>query len=93
MVKLCHMTSQDRSLPTWWIKIWIALGCVAFAMFIGIPFFLSRNIKQEFDRYQACVEHRRADCQPSMIWLLSDWKFATSTSSGAATSTPASVLP
>lgn len=40
---------------------------------------MSRNVALEYQRFQACSERRRADCKPSLIWLLSDWKAPTST--------------
>ena len=71
---------SESSLPTWWINLWIVIGCFAFVLFFGVPVFMSRNLALEYQRFQDCRDHRRADCKPSMVWLLSDWKMSTSTS-------------
>lgn len=71
---------SERSLPTWWINLWIVIGCFAFVLFFGVPVLMSRNLALEYQRFQDCSERRRADCKPSLIWLLSDWKIPTGTS-------------
>jgi hypothetical protein len=67
------MPSSPAPLPTWWLRLWIAIGIFAFALIIIIPAFIFTTFTSERHRFQACEKKERADCRSSMIWYFAGW--------------------
>ena len=66
-------SSPAASLPTWWLRLWIAIGIFAFALIIIIPAFIFTTFTSERHRFQACEKKEQTDCRPSMIWYFAGW--------------------
>lgn len=93
-------SSSAAPLPTWWLRLWIAIGVIVLALIIMIPAVIFTTFTGERHRFDACEKHLRTDCKPSMIWLFSGWVKpasdllgSTSTSTTATTIVPAVVPP
>lgn len=89
---------SSSSLPTWWLRLWIAIGVVVFALIIIVPAFIFTTFTSERHRFEGCEQKTRSDCRPSMIWLFAGWLqpvpqplTVTSTGSIVPTSTTATV--
>lgn len=65
-------------LPTWWLRVWIAIGVGAFLLIVIVPALIFTTFTSERHRYQACEQKLRNDCKPSMIWLFAGWIKPTS---------------
>jgi hypothetical protein len=66
--------------PDWWLKIFIVLGLIGTVLSVVLPAaFLTRWVGEGV-RFKECVEHKRADCQSSVMWTWNDWSLdSTST--------------
>jgi hypothetical protein len=55
-----------------WLKVWIAIGTVAFLLALIMPPILVYYASQDVKRYRECVEGSRRDCERTMVWNLVD---------------------
>lgn len=78
-------SSSAAPLPTWWLRLWIAIGVIVLALIIMIPAVIFTTFTGERHRFDACEKHLRTDCKPSMIWLFSGWVKPASDLLGEAT--------
>jgi len=94
-VQYKHMnpSATFQKYPATAIKIWIWLGVLVFVLMLIVPVSLGRKVVSEYQRFLACKNGSRMDCQSSAVWAMNDWQLAiTSGLPGVATSTDQGVF-
>jgi hypothetical protein len=84
-------SSPAAPLPTWWLRLWIAIGMFAFALMIIVPAAIFTTFSSERNRFQACEKKEQTDCRPSMVWYFAGWVKPTVPVDAPATTTDATV--
>lgn len=59
--------------PEGHLKVWIALGVVALLVMFSTPILIKQRWQDEAYRFEACQEHLRLDCDPSLVWMVAGW--------------------
>ncbi|MDP3793397.1 MAG: hypothetical protein Q8R07_01455 [Candidatus Uhrbacteria bacterium] len=59
------------------IKVWIWLGVLVFVLMLIVPVSLGRKVVNEYQRFVACKNESRTDCEPSAVWAMNDWQLTT----------------